>query len=215
MLQGSAQPVVSFLCYGESPILTCLEPEALPLGLMFSAVGIGAVTGAILVASLPAHARRGRMLTLGNLGLPVVLLAFVNSKIFIDLLPNRGALGGIYSGLFFSSFQYTFCVACDMPFLNESVIQYLINNIQEYDVIVPKMKDGLQPLHAIYSKSCLGPIKKFIDQGKFKTIDFYPEVRIKTIEEKEFYELDPMLKSFINVNTQEELLLIKKEINSQ
>ena len=83
MLHGSAQPVVSFLCYGESPILTCLEPEALPLGLMFSAVGIGAVTGAILIASLPAHARRGRMLTLGNLGLPVVLLAFVNSNIFI------------------------------------------------------------------------------------------------------------------------------------
>ena len=139
----------------------------------------------------------------------------LNSKIYSDLLPNRGVLGGIYTGLFFSSFQYSFCVACDMPFLNESVIQYLINNIQEYDVIVPKMKDGLQPLHAIYSKSCLGPIKKFIDQGKFKTIDFYPEVRIKIIEEKEFYELDPMMKSFINVNTQEELLLIKKEIKSK
>jgi len=83
MLHGSAQPVVSFLCYGESPILTCLEPEALPLGLMFSAIGIGAVTGAILVASLPERARRGRLLTLGNLGLPVLLLAFVNSKIFI------------------------------------------------------------------------------------------------------------------------------------
>ena len=139
----------------------------------------------------------------------------LNSKIYSDLLPNRGVLGGIYTGLFFSSFQYSFCVACDMPFLNESVIQYLINNIQEYDVIVPKMKDGLQPLHAIYSKSCLGPIKKIIDQGKFGIIDFYPEVRIKIIEEKEFYELDPMMKSFINVNTQEELLLIKKEIKSK
>jgi MFS family permease len=83
MLTGSAQPVVSFLCYDENHILTCLEPEALPLGLLYSAVGIGAVTGAILVASLPEHARRGRILTLGNLGLPILLLAFVNSKIFI------------------------------------------------------------------------------------------------------------------------------------
>ena len=83
MLKGSAQPVVAFLCNGDHHILTCLEPAALPLGLLFSAVGIGAVTGAILVASLPERARRGRMLTLGNLGLPVMLLAFVNSKIFI------------------------------------------------------------------------------------------------------------------------------------
>jgi predicted MFS family arabinose efflux permease len=83
MLTGSAQRVVSFLCYGEHHILTCLKPEALPLGLLNTAVGIGAVTGAILVASLPERARRGRLLTLGNLGLPVLLLAFVNSQIFI------------------------------------------------------------------------------------------------------------------------------------
>ena len=83
MLTGSAQQVVSFLCYGDFHIMTCLAPEALPLGLLNTAVGIGAVTGAILVASLPEHARRGRLLTLGNLGLPILLLAFVNSKIFI------------------------------------------------------------------------------------------------------------------------------------
>jgi MFS family permease len=83
MLKGSAQPVVSFLCNGVNHILTCQEPEALPLGLLYSAVGIGAVAGAFLVASLPERARRGRLLTLGNLGLPVLLLAFVNSQVFI------------------------------------------------------------------------------------------------------------------------------------
>jgi predicted MFS family arabinose efflux permease len=82
MLKGSAQPVVAFLCNGDHPIMTCQSPEALPLGLLYSAVGIGAVIGAFLVASLPEHARRGRMLTLGNLGLPVLLLAFVSSQVF-------------------------------------------------------------------------------------------------------------------------------------
>src|SRR4030043_52041 len=83
MLKGTAQPVVAFLCNGEHRLMTCLQPEALPLGLLLSAVGIGAVVGAFLVASLPEHARRGRMLTLGNLGLPILLLAFVNSQAFI------------------------------------------------------------------------------------------------------------------------------------
>lgn len=79
MRTGSAQPVVAFLCN----LFTCREPEALPLGMLLSAVGIGAVIGAFLVASLPERARRGRLLTLGNLGLPVLLLAFVNSQVFL------------------------------------------------------------------------------------------------------------------------------------
>jgi MFS family permease len=83
MLKGSALPVVSFLCTGDHHLLTCQAPEALPLGMLLSAVGIGAIIGAILVASLPDRARRGRMLTLGNLGLPVLLLAFVNSQVFL------------------------------------------------------------------------------------------------------------------------------------
>ena len=83
MLKGSAQPVVSFLCTGDHHLLTCQAPEALPLGMLLSAVGIGAIIGAILVASLPDRARRGRMLTLGNLGLPVLLIAFVNSQVFL------------------------------------------------------------------------------------------------------------------------------------
>ena len=48
------------------------------------------------------------------------LFSNLDSKIYSDLIPNRGALGGLYTGLFFSSFPFSFCVACDMPFLNES-----------------------------------------------------------------------------------------------
>src|SRR5512137_1403700 len=79
MLKDSAQPVVATLCGGEHPLLNCRAPEALPLGLLYAAVGVGAVMGAILVASLPERARRGRVLTIGNLGLPLLLLVFVNS----------------------------------------------------------------------------------------------------------------------------------------
>lgn len=83
MVGESAKPVITFLCNGTSPLLRCQTPEALPLGLMLSAAGLGAVVGAILVASLPEGARRGRWLTLGNLALPALLLVFVNSRAFI------------------------------------------------------------------------------------------------------------------------------------
>jgi molybdopterin-guanine dinucleotide biosynthesis protein A len=137
-----------------------------------------------------------------------------DANIFSDLLPNRGVLGGLYTGLFFSSFPHSFCVASDMPFLKESVIKYLMNSIDHFDVIVPKAEDGLQPLHAIYSKGCLKPMREIIGKGKYKVIDFYPMVKIKIIEQHEFRSLDPTGESFINVNTPEELLLIRKKRHS-
>ncbi len=137
-----------------------------------------------------------------------------DSKICRDLIPNKGALGGLYTGIFLSTFPYSFCVACDMPFIKGTLIQYLIRNIQDQDVIVPRTKDGLQPLHAIYSKNCLDPIKKIIKKGKFKIIDFYNVVKVKIVEENDFASLDPLRESFINVNTPEELLSIRRDKES-
>ena len=134
----------------------------------------------------------------------------LDSKVYTDLLPDKGALGGLYTGIFFSSFQYSFCVACDMPFIRKALVQYLIKNTKDEDVIVPRTSDGLQPLHAIYSKNCLEPIRKIIEQGKYKIIDFYRLVRVKIVEENDFLPLDPFRESFINVNTPEELLYIRE-----
>jgi molybdopterin-guanine dinucleotide biosynthesis protein A len=97
-----------------------------------------------------------------------------------------------------------------MPFIKKTLVQYIITLIAGEDVIVPRTEDGLQPLHAIYSKNCLEPIKKIIEQGKYKIIDFYNRVNVKIIEEKDFILLDPLRESFINVNTPEELQSILK-----
>lgn len=78
-LKESAEPVIALLCSRKSAVLNCQAPEAIPLGLLLSAIGLGAVAGALLVASLPENAPRGRMLTLGNLSFPFLLLIFVNS----------------------------------------------------------------------------------------------------------------------------------------
>lgn len=138
------------------------------------------------------------------------LFSNFDSKILNDLLPNKGVVGGLYTGLFFSNYTYSFCVACDMPFIKKSLVQYLIKNKEDYDVIVPRTKDGLQPLHALYSKNCLDPIRKIIEQGKYKMVDLYNLVRVKVIQEDDFNSLDPFRESFINVNTPEELVSIKK-----
>lgn len=84
VLNEAAQPIVQTLC---TRWLTCQTPAALPLGILLSLVGVGAVVGALSVASLPASARRGRMLTIGNLVFPLILLIFAMTGSFLVAIP--------------------------------------------------------------------------------------------------------------------------------
>lgn len=136
--------------------------------------------------------------------------AELNIPVYSDLVPGQGALGGLYTGLLHSTFPYSFCVACDMPFLDRALIEYLLTRIDQYDAVVPRTSDGLQPLHAIYSKQCLEPIRHLLDLEKTKIMDFYPLIRLQIVDEKDFLTLDPERKSFTNVNTPDELQMLQK-----
>lgn len=140
----------------------------------------------------------------------IELFQALGPKVYSDLIPDKGVLGGLYTGIFYSTFPFSFCVACDMPFINKSIVHYLIQNLEDHDVIVPQTKDGLQPLHAFYSKNCLKPIRETIEQGKYKILDIYHLLRIKIIDEAYFIHLDPKRESFLNINTPDELNSIIK-----
>jgi predicted MFS family arabinose efflux permease len=83
ILMESAEPVIAFFCDPQQGWFRCQAPEALPLGILLTTVGIGAVIAALSVASLPASARRGRWLTFGNLAFPALLTGFALSRSFI------------------------------------------------------------------------------------------------------------------------------------
>lgn len=83
ILKESAGPVVQAICGGTLTFIRCQAPEALPLGMLLTMVGLGAVTGALVVAAISDPSRRGILLTLGNLGFPLALLIFSNSRSFI------------------------------------------------------------------------------------------------------------------------------------
>ncbi len=127
-----------------------------------------------------------------------------NIRVVTDLIPGKGALGGLYTGLKSTFSEGVFCFAADMPFLNSQLIRYMIERGSEGDVIIPKTSDGLEPLHAIYSKNCLKPIETLISRGELKIIDFLQEVTVIYVSEEEILKYDPMLTCFLNVNTEED-----------
>ncbi|MDP2726350.1 MAG: molybdenum cofactor guanylyltransferase [Dehalococcoidia bacterium] len=122
-------------------------------------------------------------------------------SLITDLYPSKGSLGGIYSGLAMSPASHNLVVACDMPFLNERLLAYMIQQMPDFDVIIPRLEGVLEPLHAIYSKSCLGPMKSLLDNDHLKIIDLFPQMRVRYIEEEEITPLDPQRLSFFNINT--------------
>ena len=83
VLKESAGPVIQSVCGGAIPFIHCQSPEALPLGILLTMVGIGAVFGAFIVAALPNRTTRGRLLTVGNLIFPLALVGFSFSRSFI------------------------------------------------------------------------------------------------------------------------------------
>lgn len=117
-----------------------------------------------------------------------------------------GPLGGLHAGLFYSSSQYSFVLACDMPFIDLRLVEYMLEVAKE-DILIPVLNEKLEPLHAVYKKSCLPAIEKKIREKRFRVISFFPEVTVEYLPQSKIQRIDPHGTSFFNINTRNEYLL--------
>lgn len=130
--------------------------------------------------------------------------AYLGLPLYADVIPGAGALSGIYSALRHAVHPHVLVVACDMPFLSRPLLAHLLALGPDFDVVVPRAAEGVEPLHAVYGKACLEPVRRRLDAGRYKVIGFYDDVRVRYVEEAELRRYDPRLRSFVNVNTPEE-----------
>lgn len=121
-----------------------------------------------------------------------------------DALDKRGPLTGIHSGLLHSTDEYNFVVACDMPFLNSRLISHMVGLAGEYDVVLPKIGEFVEPLHAVYRRGLLPLIEERIRQDVKQVKRLFSEVRVRYVTEAEIDCFDPKRLSFKNLNTPEE-----------
>jgi molybdopterin-guanine dinucleotide biosynthesis protein A len=121
-------------------------------------------------------------------------------RVVPDLYAEGGSLGGIYSGLFAADGEYTLAVATDMPFLSVALLRWMLEQPRDYDVLVP-VRDEPEPLHAVYSKRCLEPMRRRLDAGHLKISELFGEVRVRYVDASTLASLDPEGLSFFNINT--------------
>ena len=128
-----------------------------------------------------------------------------DAKTAIDIYPDSGSLGGIFTGLAAAANDWGFVVACDMPFLNAGLMKHMIALRDGYDAIVPILDGYPEPTHALYSKTCLPNIERRLKARRLKIAGFFDDVRVRYVGADEIDSFDSERLSFFNVNTPEDL----------
>lgn len=126
-------------------------------------------------------------------------------KVVTDIIPNQGPLGGIYSGLRVSNSFYSFVVACDMPYINTGLIEYMYKKSSGYDAVVPKLNKRYEPLYSLYSKNCLKFIEQLLDKKIFKINELFSKIMVQEISSEEIGQFALGARIFTNINTREDL----------
>jgi molybdopterin-guanine dinucleotide biosynthesis protein A len=154
--------------------------------------------------------------------LPEVLLITNTPEIFRfldlpthrDIAPGYGALGGLYTGLRACSGCFAFLTACDMPFIKESILRYMVGLGDGYDVVAPRIHGRWEPTHAMYAKSCIPHIERLMKAKDLKITNFFDEIAILAVTERDLARFDPECRFLFNLNTPVDLELARKMVKS-
>jgi len=128
-----------------------------------------------------------------------------DTKAAVDMYPDSGSLGGIFTGLAAATNDWGFVVACDMPFLSAGLIGYMLTLQDGCDAVVPILDGYPEPTHALYSKACLPHIERRLKARQLKIAGFFDDVRVRYVGADEIDRFDSERLSFFNVNTPEDL----------
>lgn len=121
-----------------------------------------------------------------------------------DIFPGC-ALGGLYTGLYHAETPHVFASACDIPYPSGPVMEYLLSLRRGYDAVVAESAGALQPLFAVYGKSCLETMRRQLEEGNPCILDIFPDLATRIVTAKELASIDGSNRCFCNLNTPEDV----------
>jgi molybdopterin-guanine dinucleotide biosynthesis protein A len=130
-----------------------------------------------------------------------------------DILNEKGPITGILSIVSSSREESVFVVACDMPFINEKLVRYMIESYEsekkvagqkEVDAVIPVFEGKTEPLFGIYTRRTIETMEAMIVTGKKSLITMLSCMSVKYIGDEEVRAIDPSGRSFANINTIED-----------
>lgn len=138
--------------------------------------------------------------------------AHVPIEVVQDVVPGKGPLGGIYTGLRQIDGEFAFVTGCDMPMLQPALISALLGLASGRRAVVPVVEGLPQPLCAVYARECLEPMSRRLDAGELKLALLLEEVGALHLQEEQWRVFDPRGLSFVNVNSDADLERVRQLI---
>jgi molybdopterin-guanine dinucleotide biosynthesis protein A len=127
-------------------------------------------------------------------------------RVVIDVVADHGPLMGLYSGLRMMRAERALVVAVDMPFLQAELASFLLSQPLTNALIVPVVRGVPQVLLTLYPRALLSAIEERLHEGRRDPRSLLDSVPVCFLEEAQLCAVDPQLRSFVNINTPEDLL---------
>jgi molybdenum cofactor guanylyltransferase len=129
---------------------------------------------------------------------------FAGVPIHPDLEPFQGSLYGLARALELAQKDRVAVMACDMPGLSREFWDFM-TNLEPAQIIIPENTEGfLEPLAAIYTKTCLPAIRQALEANQLRMTGWHANLEVWIVA---WTELEPRFGSnlFRNMNTQADL----------
>ena len=131
--------------------------------------------------------------------------AFLGLRLVPDERPGDGALAGLQTALRAARHEVVLVLACDLPFLCVPLLQHMLGLAAQAEAVLPRWRGELEPLHAIYRRTCLPAVDLALAEGRQRMISFLPAIRSTILEEDQVATFDPQGLTFFNINTPADL----------
>ena len=131
---------------------------------------------------------------------PPAIRSRVPAYACFDLLPARGPLTGIYTGLDAARGDCIVVVPCDAPFVEPALLSLLLERRRGWDCVVPEADGILHPTIGVYARSCLPTMIEALNGDSLSIRAFLSRARTLVVPEADLRVVDPELRSFFNVN---------------
>jgi molybdenum cofactor guanylyltransferase len=132
--------------------------------------------------------------------------AFPDVRVIFDKTPDIGPLMGLYSGLSAINTARVLVVAVDLPCVQPALLSFLLSEPLATDtLLVPLVHDVPQVMLALYPRSLAPLVKEQLERGRRDLRCLLDVAPVHFVEEARLREVDPQLRSFVNINTSEEL----------
>ena len=136
-----------------------------------------------------------------------------------DLEEAKGPLQGLRSGLSHSDTPYNFVASCDMPFLNDSLIERMTkwcSREETYDAIVPVVEGKPQVLHSIYHRRMAATIEQIMPNRTHTPgiSSILKELEVLFLDQRDILQTDEQLWSFFDIDTEKDLEIAQQHLTS-